>query len=100
MTAKQKASLFDGIVPIYPDAPSRTFAEYFAGIGLVRMGLERTGWTVRFANDMDPLKLRMYEDQFGEAPYYCTKDVHDIAKSPDCVPDVTLVHSMSLQRRT
>lgn len=100
MAKKQKASLFDGIIPIYPDAPSRTFAEFFAGIGLVRMGLERTGWTIRFANDMDPKKLRMYEDHFGEAPYYSTDDVYEIAKSPDQVPDVTLAHPMFLQRRT
>jgi DNA mismatch endonuclease, patch repair protein len=32
-------------------APSKTFAEFFAGIGLMRIGLERQGWTSRFAND-------------------------------------------------
>src|SRR3990172_635904 len=30
---------------------ARTFAEFFAGIGLMRMGLEQEGWTVAFAND-------------------------------------------------
>ncbi|QOJ13107.1 MAG: DNA cytosine methyltransferase [Chthonomonadaceae bacterium] len=28
-----------------------TFAEFFAGIGLVRLGLERSGWKCLFAND-------------------------------------------------
>ncbi|MEO0969172.1 MAG: hypothetical protein AAFX80_12800 [Cyanobacteria bacterium J06639_18] len=28
-----------------------TCAEYFAGIGLVRLGLEQAGWRVLFAND-------------------------------------------------
>lgn len=40
--------------------PSRTFAEFFAGIGLMRMGLERQGWRSEFANDNDPKKLEMY----------------------------------------
>jgi len=34
-------------------APEKTFAEFFAGIGLVRMGLERAGWCIAFANDID-----------------------------------------------
>lgn len=40
------------------------FAEFFAGIGLVRMGLERSGWQCEFANDIDPKKLEMYRAQF------------------------------------
>jgi len=40
--------------------PSRTFAEFFAGIGLMRMGLERQGWRSEFANDNDPKKLEVY----------------------------------------
>ena len=28
--------------------------EFFAGIGLVRLALERQGWNVVFANDIDP----------------------------------------------
>lgn len=43
------------------------FAEFFAGIGLVRMGLERSGWECAFANDIDPKKLEMYAAQFGDA---------------------------------
>ena len=37
----------------------RTFAEFFAGIGLMRMGLEKQGWTVTFANDIDVGKYEM-----------------------------------------
>ena len=36
--------------------PQRTVAEFFAGIGLMRLGLERQGWRVAFANDIDPRK--------------------------------------------
>ena len=38
-----------------------TFAEFFAGIGLMRMGLENAGWQIRFANDIDPTKARLYQ---------------------------------------
>jgi len=34
----------------------KTFAEFFAGIGLMRMGLELAGWIPAFANDIDPDK--------------------------------------------
>ena len=39
---------------------SLTCAEFFAGIGLVRLALERQGWQVVFANDIDPKKAEMY----------------------------------------
>ena len=45
--------------------PSRTFAEFFAGIGLMRMGVERQGWTSEFANDNDLEKLEMCEAKSG-----------------------------------
>lgn len=45
----------------------RHFAEFFAGIGLVRLGLERAGWECAFANDIDPKKLEMYQAHFGDA---------------------------------
>ena len=42
-------------------------AEFFAGIGLVRMALEPHGFEVVWANDVDPVKLRMYAGHFGVA---------------------------------
>ena len=69
--------------------PEKTFAEFFAGIGLMRMGLERQGWTLAFANDIDPLKLEMYQGQFGDTNgHFNLGDVH--ALSVDRVPTVTL----------
>ena len=35
--------------------PPKTVAEFFAGIGLMRMDLEKAGWKTIFANDIDPL---------------------------------------------
>ena len=34
--------------------PPKTVAEFFAGIGLMRMDLEKGGWKTVFANDIDP----------------------------------------------
>jgi DNA (cytosine-5)-methyltransferase 1 len=31
----------------------KTVAEFFAGIGLMRMGLEQAGWQTVYANDID-----------------------------------------------
>ena len=46
---------------------SLTVAEYFAGIGLVRMGLESWGWRVIFANDISDKKYEMYKVFFSDA---------------------------------
>ena len=35
-------------------------AEFFAGIGLVGLGLEQAGFDVAFANDIDPVKQSLY----------------------------------------
>lgn len=67
----------------------RTFAEFFAGIGLMRIGLERAGWHARFANDIDPMKARAYRAHFGpEDPPLALGDVHALDARE--VPAVTL----------
>lgn len=43
-------------------------AEFFAGIGLARMGLEEAGFAVRWSNDIDPDKQAMYLGHFGRSP--------------------------------
>jgi DNA (cytosine-5)-methyltransferase 1 len=45
--------------------PNKTAAEFFAGIGLVRVALKHAGWTTVFANDNDPQKIEMYGSNFG-----------------------------------
>jgi DNA (cytosine-5)-methyltransferase 1 len=42
--------------------------EFFAGIGLARMGLERQGFRVVWANDYEPDKWDLYRTQFGDDP--------------------------------
>lgn len=68
---------------------SRTVAEFFAGIGLMRIGLEEAGWSVTFANDIDPQKYQMYGLQFkDDRSHFVLGDVHDI--DAGSVPDVAL----------
>ena len=54
----------------------KSFAEFFAGIGLMRMGLERAGWKNSFANDIDEDKWCMYRDHFGDTGEFVLGDVH------------------------
>ncbi len=69
-----------------------TAAEYFAGIGLVRLGLNRAGWQVHFANDFDPGKYEMYSSYYVDAEeHYQVADVFDI--DPESVPQTTLATS-------
>ncbi|HWB07566.1 MAG TPA: DNA (cytosine-5-)-methyltransferase [Verrucomicrobiales bacterium] len=59
-------------------APPFTAAEYFAGIGLMRMGLDQAGWRTVFANDIDEKKKEMYCHQFGRSPEFALGDVHEL----------------------
>ena len=69
--------------------PRKSFAEFFAGVGLMRMGLELQEWTAEFANDIDEEKYEMYCGQFKEdwVPFV-VDDVHKLSAAQ--VPTVTL----------
>ncbi|MCX4762430.1 DNA cytosine methyltransferase [Streptomyces sp. NBC_01275] len=56
-------------------------AEFFAGIGLARLGLERAGgFKVTWANDLDAQKHEMYRGHFGDPEdHYVLRDVREIA---------------------
>lgn len=62
-------------------------AEFFAGIGLVREALERAGWGVVFANDIEPFKRDLYEANFGGDDFVLA-DIRGVHGSD--VPDVEL----------
>jgi DNA (cytosine-5)-methyltransferase 1 len=53
--------------------------EFFAGIGLARMGLEKAGFQVTWANDYEPDKRAMYLGQFGESAGHTFK-LGDVGK--------------------
>ena len=59
--------------------------EFFAGIGLMRLGLERAGFSCVFANDIDPDKAEQYRTNFGDDEFLLG-DIHALepADLPDC----------------
>ncbi|MBD2354010.1 DNA cytosine methyltransferase [Tolypothrix sp. FACHB-123] len=56
----------------------KTAADFFAGIGLVTMGLIKQGWQVEYALDYSNEKQQMYEENFGVG-HYCCKDIKQIS---------------------
>lgn len=68
---------------------SKVFAEFFAGIGLMRMGLENAGWNIAYANDIDPSKELMYKRHFNDKQnHFQLGDIHQIAG--EFIPKVNL----------
>jgi DNA (cytosine-5)-methyltransferase 1 len=66
-----------------------TCAEYFAGIGLVRLGLEQVGWSIVFANDWAHSKFEMYSAHFKDASkHYKVEDIFSIC--PTDIPNTLL----------
>ena len=56
------------------------FAEFFAGIGLVREAIEPLGWVCVFANDIAPAKAQMYTARFGPE-HLRVGDIHELVVS-------------------
>jgi len=67
-----------------------TAAEFFAGIGLVRMGLQSAGIEVVFANDIEADKHEMYARNFGmdAASHFVLGDIGKVTGAD--VPDIDL----------
>lgn len=76
-----------GIDPAFSELAHLTTAEFFAGIGLVRLALERQGWRIVFANEIDPQKFAMYRENFGDE-HFNLGDIHKL--SAEDLPDCTL----------
>lgn len=71
------------------NSDKQTVAEFFAGIGLMRMGLEQAGWKVVWANDIDEDKMRMYRGHYSDDDaHFHLGDVHALA--PSDIPTVAL----------
>lgn len=67
----------------------KTVAEFFAGIGLMRAGLEKAGWTITVANDIDPVKRRLYLNHYaGSSNHFILDDIHELPS--DKIPTVDL----------
>lgn len=70
--------------------PIRTVADFFAGIGLVTMGLSKSGWDTVYALDYDPLKELGYITNFGNDHYHMMDVADEIGSN---VPNVALAHA-------
>jgi DNA (cytosine-5)-methyltransferase 1 len=66
----------------------KTIAEFFVGIGLMRLGLQNAGWKTALANDIDEDKWKMYRDHFGDSGEFILDDIHNLKASQ--VPTVGL----------
>jgi DNA (cytosine-5)-methyltransferase 1 len=67
----------------------KTFGEFFAGIGLMRLGLEQEGWKVAFANEIARDKYVMYSAHFGDADsIFRLDDIHNLIIND--IPSVTM----------
>jgi DNA (cytosine-5)-methyltransferase 1 len=62
-----------------PKEKTFTAAEFFAGIGLVRLALENQGWRVVFANDIDPAKAEMYRHNWPDNDHLHVSDIHTLS---------------------
>lgn len=69
----------------------KTFVDFFAGIGLFRLGMERLGWSSVYAVDFDPKKQAMYEGHFGSSSHYRLQDIG--ALQAESVPATILAHA-------
>jgi DNA (cytosine-5)-methyltransferase 1 len=67
-------------------AGTKTFCEFFAGIGLVREGLSASGWQCVYANDIDPKKRAGYEARFGTGGHFHLGDVWDTTEVVARIP--------------
>jgi DNA (cytosine-5)-methyltransferase 1 len=68
---------------------SKRVAEFFAGIGLMRAGLEKAGWTICVANDIDSTKRKLYLNHFTESDgHFLLEDIHKLKASQ--IPNVDL----------
>ena len=54
---------------------TKSFCEFFAGIGLVREGLSDSGWRCQYANDINPKKLDLYQLRFGRNDHFHLGDI-------------------------
>ena len=64
------------------------FADFFAGIGGFRIGLEKLGGKCVFSSEWDRYSQKTYECWFGETPH---GDIREIARHPEAIPDFDLL---------
>lgn len=74
---KDRMCVMSRVTPI--DFARPPALEFFAGIGLARLGLEAAGFRVAWANDFSEDKLSMYAAQFNGATEYLLQDIATVS---------------------
>ncbi len=72
----------------------KNFVEFFAGVGLVREGLNESNWNCVWANDISKDKQDIYIDNFGSGDFWLG-DIWDVAKNSTLIPDSSFLYTAS-----
>ncbi len=64
-------------LPKHDDSTCHRFYEFFAGGGMARAGLG-DGWDCLFANDFDPMKARVYRDNWDGGKDLLVEDINKV----------------------
>lgn len=72
----------------------KEFAEFFAGVGLVRKGLEPAGWKCIWANDISSDKKEIYTANF-EDDHFHLGDIWEVVDNDCIIPDDTFLFTAS-----
>lgn len=71
------------------------FAEFFAGVGLVREGLEGSGWQCVWANDISADKMSTYVENYGDDHFHLD-DIWKVAAEPENIlPEDVFLYTAS-----
>ncbi|AOF13669.1 TPA: DNA cytosine methyltransferase [Yersinia enterocolitica] len=71
------------------------FAEFFAGVGLIREGLSSSGWKCVWANDISADKMATYVANYGEEHFHL-EDIWKVAANPGAIlPEGVFLYTAS-----
>jgi DNA (cytosine-5)-methyltransferase 1 len=70
----------------------KNFLEFFAGVGLVRLGLQKNNWNCSWANDICSDKESTYVENFGSSDFL-REDIWKVAENPSLLPKAFLATS-------
>lgn len=72
----------------------KKFVEFFAGVGLVREGLNKSNWNCVWANDISVDKKDTYIENFGDNDFWLG-DIWDIVDNINLVPNDVFLYTAS-----
>ena len=72
----------------------KKFVEFFAGVGLVREGLNKSNWDCVWANDISTDKKDTYIENFGDNDFWLG-DIWDIVDNTNLIPNDIFLYTAS-----